>query len=577
VVVSLVVPGFEDLVEIGRGGFAVVYSACQVAVGRDVAIKVIARPDLDDAERRRFEREARLAGRLSWHPHIVSVHDAGILESGTPYIVMELLPGGSLADRLATSGPLPWAEAVAAAIQLATALEVAHREGMLHRDVKPGNALVTRLGDVKLGDFGIAVAQGGTHTASGLVVATIAHAAPEVLTGGDVDERADLWSLGSTLYELLAGRPPFAGDADESPLATAYRAVNEPLPELHPDLAPPGVRALVHRCLAKHRDDRPASALELALELHACELAAGLPGTPLRVDDAPVGAIAGVDGVAAPVAAGGATAGAAIGIPAAAGASAPQPSGPTSEAGGTTRALVLRDDVVEGPAAFPSAGPAPAAPPAGPTGPTAASGPVPAGPPRAAGFAGAATAVVPPVAVGTRARTTDGSGPRRRWLLLAALVVGIGLAAVVAVMLVADDPDDRSRSGRDPTSTAATSTPSSTTTTAPGATVTTAAGAATPGSGGPGATATPDAEAVDDVTATDAPTTAATGTRPTPTTRAATSSTPTTAAPTTAPPTIDATTTDPPTTATPTTATPTTATPTTASPTTTEQSTTPPT
>jgi hypothetical protein len=587
VVVSLVVPGFEDLVEIGRGGNAVVYRARQVAVDREVAVKVIARPDLDEAERRRFEREARLAGSLSWHPHVVAVHDAGILEAGTPYLVMELLPGGSLADRLRATGPLPWTDAVAAAIQLATALEVAHREGMLHRDVKPGNALVTRLGDVKLGDFGIAVAQGSTRTASGLVVATIAHAPPEVLTAGEVDERADVYSLGSTLYELLAGRPPFVGDTDESPLATAYRTVHEPLPELDPQLAPAGVRSLVHRCLAKRPDDRPASALAVALELHGNELAAGLPGTPIRVDDAPAtGAIPLGAGVAAPAVA---PASARLAPPTAAPASAAatgssRGSGPSpSQAGGTTQALVLDDHLV-GPGAGAAAA-AVAVPPA-PVPVTEApvpvtEAPVPVteapvalvGPPPPPSEAGAAPAVfVPPVVPATR-RENRG---RRRWALLAALVVGVVLAAAAVAAFVADDPDGRSGSGRESTST--TSGPSSTASTTTGATTTTGAGgtigggAPAAGSGQTGTSALSDAEPADEVTETDPATTAApTGTRP-PTTRTTTSSTPTTAS-TTATPTTDSTsdapTTDPPTTASPTTTTPTTAATTTDPPTTT--------
>ncbi len=210
-----VITGYADLVEIGRGGYAIVYRARQEAMGRTVAVKVLARMDVSGDLLRRFRRECEAMGMLSWHPHIVVVHDAGSTESGSPYLAMEHLPAGSLGDRLRADGALPWTDVLAIGVQLADALEAAHRAGLLHRDVKPENVLLDRFGESKLSDFGIAAVQEATTATQG-ITGTIAHTAPEILAGGRASVASDLYSLGSTLHTLLTGRPAFVRAGDES-------------------------------------------------------------------------------------------------------------------------------------------------------------------------------------------------------------------------------------------------------------------------------------------------------------------------------------------------------------------------
>jgi serine/threonine protein kinase len=149
-----VVPGLERPEAIGRGGFGVVYAADEPAFGRRVAVKVLTTRIGDDEARRGFERECRAMGTLSGHPHIVAVHRGGTTDKGEPYIVMEFMAGGSLADRMALTGPLAWSEVLEIGILIAGALETAHRAGILHLDVKPANVLMSRFAEPALGDFG---------------------------------------------------------------------------------------------------------------------------------------------------------------------------------------------------------------------------------------------------------------------------------------------------------------------------------------------------------------------------------------------------------------------------------------
>ncbi|NUU24896.1 MAG: serine/threonine protein kinase, partial [Streptomycetaceae bacterium] len=149
-------PGLTDLTPLGQGGFATVYRARQVQLDREVAVKVDNRVLRTERDRRRFLREAQAAARLSGHPHVVSVHDANFTPQGTPYLVMELCAGGSLADVVRRDGPLSPDRVRELGVRLADALAAAHAEGVLHRDIKPGNILLDRYGTVKLADFGLA-------------------------------------------------------------------------------------------------------------------------------------------------------------------------------------------------------------------------------------------------------------------------------------------------------------------------------------------------------------------------------------------------------------------------------------
>lgn len=269
------IEGYADLTEVGRGGFAVVYRARQERIGRLVALKVLTAVQLDGRARTRFARECQAMGELSWHPHVVAVHDSGTAADGRPWLAMEYLERGSLGDRVATYGPVPWAEAVTAGIEVAGALGAAHAHGTLHRDVKPENMLVGPFGETKLADFGIAAVEGAAKTTTGRAWFSVAHVAPEVLRGQRQDERTDVYCLASSVLTLVKGGAPFAGDPDE-PLAATMMRVLDTEPELPPELPGPLAEVLAE-ALAKDPDARPQSAAELGTRLQQVQADAGLP------------------------------------------------------------------------------------------------------------------------------------------------------------------------------------------------------------------------------------------------------------------------------------------------------------
>src|SRR4051794_7928294 len=158
--------GYDIVETLGRGGFGTVFRARQVAVGREVALKIDGRVLATERDQRRFMREVTAAGRLSGHPHVVAVYDAGVLADGRPYMVMELCPGGSLGDRLTAQGPFPVAEVRDIGVKIADALAAAHAGGVLHRDLKPANLMINQYGLVALADFGLAAAQGMDSSAT---------------------------------------------------------------------------------------------------------------------------------------------------------------------------------------------------------------------------------------------------------------------------------------------------------------------------------------------------------------------------------------------------------------------------
>jgi serine/threonine-protein kinase len=239
---------------------ASVYRGYDTTLGRDVALKLLKRELAEDATfRTRFRLEAQAASRMA-HPAIVRVFDAGEdvettadgVEHPVPYIVMELVHGTLLKD-IAADGPVPAADAVRYVDGILEALEYSHRAGVVHRDIKPGNVMVTAAGQVKVMDFGIARAvsdSSSTVAETTTILGTAAYFSPEQAKGEPVDARADLYSAGVVLYELLTGRPPFRGD---TPVAVAYQHVSEaPLPpsDIVEDL-PKGLDAVVLRALAK--------------------------------------------------------------------------------------------------------------------------------------------------------------------------------------------------------------------------------------------------------------------------------------------------------------------------------------
>jgi eukaryotic-like serine/threonine-protein kinase len=271
---------YEIRALLGAGGMGEVYEAVDTRLHRAVALKVV-RPELaGDGERRaRFVREARAVAGLS-HPHICPVYDVG--EATVPdtlqpldFLVMELLPGRNLAERLA-EGPMPADEAIACAIQVASALEHAHRQGVVHRDLKPANIMLSPSG-ARLLDFGLARLRADVSpalaaptrtslTAEGTILGTIPYMAPEQLEGRQVDQRADIFAFGAILYEMLAGRRAFEADNTAGLISAILGGPTPVLRDVAP-LTPPALDHAVTTCLAKNPDDRWSSAHDVALVL----------------------------------------------------------------------------------------------------------------------------------------------------------------------------------------------------------------------------------------------------------------------------------------------------------------------
>ncbi len=252
---------------IARGGMAQVYRAMDRQLERPVALKVLF-PELsiDRTFVERFRREAQAAANLS-HPNIVPVFDWGE-DDGSYFIVMEYVEGRPLSAVLRDPQPLPPREIATIGAGVASALAFAHRHGVIHRDVKPGNVLITPEGDVKVTDFGIARAVNTEEslTQTGAVMGTAAYFSPEQAEGKGVDSRSDIYSLGVVLYEMAVGRPPFTGD---SPVAVASKHVRDMpvLPREANPTVPPALEAVVMKAMAKNPDDRYGSAEELRADL----------------------------------------------------------------------------------------------------------------------------------------------------------------------------------------------------------------------------------------------------------------------------------------------------------------------
>ncbi|MDI9939206.1 protein kinase [Rhodococcus sp. IEGM 1351] len=275
VTAELAAAGFEDAQEIGRGGFGVVYRCTQAALDRTVAVKVLT-ADLDEENRARFLREQRAAGRLTGHPNIVNVLHADVTENGRPFIVMPYHAQGSLDERIRRHGPLPLDEALRLGVKMAGALETAHRLGILHRDVKPGNILITEYGEPALTDFGIAHIAGGFETTAGVVTGSPAFTAPEVVAGEPPSPAADVYGLGATLFAALTGHAAFERRSGEQLVAQFLRITSEPVPNPREHGISEGVSAVIERAMSTEAGARP-SAVDLGRQLRRSQLHQGFP------------------------------------------------------------------------------------------------------------------------------------------------------------------------------------------------------------------------------------------------------------------------------------------------------------
>ena len=274
--------GFDDPVEIGHGGFGVVYRAVDPVLHRAVALKVLT-TRLEGSDLERFQREAMAMSALSGHPNVVPVFSTGVTDEGRPYLVMPYISRGSL--RVTDAAALAWPDATRIGVRLAGALHSAHRLGILHRDIKPDNVLMSDFDEPLLADFGVARLAGAFETVSRSMTTSILYAAPEVLDGQAPSVAADVYSLGATLHHLLAGRPAFALGEHESLVALYLRISREPAPDLTAFGVPPAVARVVARAMAKDAGDRQPSAEELGHELRAAQRELCLPETEMAIAD----------------------------------------------------------------------------------------------------------------------------------------------------------------------------------------------------------------------------------------------------------------------------------------------------
>ncbi|MFE5703396.1 protein kinase [Rhodococcus koreensis] len=263
--------GFENASEIGRGGFGAVYRCLQPALDRTVAVKILT-SDLDAENLDRFLREQRAMGRLTGHPHIVHVLQVGATDSGRPYIVMPYCPQDSLEALIRRSGPIRWNEALRLGVKMAGALETAHRLGILHRDVKPANILLTDYGEPQLTDFGIAHIAGGFETATGTVTGSPAYTAPEVLKGDPSTPTSDVYGLGATLFCAITGHAAFERRSGEQVVAQFLRITTGPIPDLREQGIPDDVSAAIERSMSGAPGDRPSTAAEFGDQLRQAQL-----------------------------------------------------------------------------------------------------------------------------------------------------------------------------------------------------------------------------------------------------------------------------------------------------------------
>lgn len=277
-----ILPGFSHIHVLGSGGFADVFLYEQNMPRRQVAVKVMLSEVVNDQVRQMFQAEANLMAQLSAHPSILTVYQASVSSDGRPYLVMELC-SSSLSARY-RSERIPVAEVLRIAVKIGSAIETAHRAGVLHRDIKPSNILLTAYGHPVLSDFGIAatLSESVSQEAVGM---SIPWSAPEVLmdeTAGTVE--SEVWALAASVYSLLAGRSPFEvpGESNRSTdlIARINRAKVQPIGRTD---VPPSLERTLARAMSRKPENRPSSVLELVREFQAAESDLGVPQTPIEV------------------------------------------------------------------------------------------------------------------------------------------------------------------------------------------------------------------------------------------------------------------------------------------------------
>lgn len=290
---------YEVLDVLGKGGMGVVYKGKQLLIDRVVAIKML-RMDVayDDNVLKRFQVEAKAASRLN-HPNVIAVYDFGVVDSGQPYLVMDFVEGPNLADIIEKHGPVDYTRMANIFMQACDALEHAHNQNIIHRDMKPSNIVLLDTAEqndlVKVLDFGIAKLMGadgqGLHlTKTGDVVGSPLYMSPEQCTGQELDARSDIYSLGAAMYEALVGAPPLRGKTAMDTLSMHVTEPPLPFIVIKPSIPiPPEVEAIVMKCLEKDRNARFASMLELRDALAA--VAEGHVSAPIPAAEKPTTSI----------------------------------------------------------------------------------------------------------------------------------------------------------------------------------------------------------------------------------------------------------------------------------------------
>jgi serine/threonine-protein kinase PknK len=297
IVAELEAEGYHDAEPVGRGGFGVVYRCNEPSLDRVVAVKVLS-SDQDDVDLEQFAREQRAMGRVSGHPNIVPVLHSGLTFTGRPYIVMQYHRRNTLAAWINDNGPFGIREALTIGVRLAGALETAHRAGVLHRDVKPANVLLTDYGEPQLSDFGIARIAGSRETAPNVVVGSPSYTAPELFAGRPASTAADVYGLAATVFTLLSGDPPFPFRSGENPIVFVRRVRAGPIPDLRAKGVPDPICSAIELGLNTDPARRPTSAAAFGeilrtaatqVDLNIADIPLELPAPATDVDESASG------------------------------------------------------------------------------------------------------------------------------------------------------------------------------------------------------------------------------------------------------------------------------------------------